>query len=167
MNQTRAAFREVSLQHFKMSLKVFSTSRLDSSWYFVTWMNRFYIEGKGSQVKQTFSFEVSMEMEKTWRKPAKVWKCSDQTAHIIGLAGKLELDWLTGRFLAESKKTTSSAADRPSLALVRSAWILINACDWKQNTMVLQWSDLRRSHTNQLGRENSYLIQLGRCGQWR
>lgn len=41
---------------------------------------------------------------------------------------------LTDRFLAESKKTISSAADRPSLALERSALILINACDWKQNT---------------------------------
>lgn len=46
---------------------------------------------------------------------------------------KRQSDGLTGRFLAESKKTISSADDSPSLALARSALILINACDWKQN----------------------------------
>lgn len=40
---------------------------------------------------------------------------------------------LTDRFLAESRKTTSSADDSPSLAFPRSALMLIKACHRKQN----------------------------------
>lgn len=46
---------------------------------------------------------------------------------------------LTGRFLAESRKTTSSAEDRPSLAWPRTALMLISAWDGgSKNTKILK-----------------------------
>lgn len=74
-------------------------------------------------------------------------------------AGKLSSDWLTGKFLAESRKMISSADDRPSLAWVRLALMLINACEGKRNDsdwLIIGGIDLTPRLTSMVWRLNTW-----------
>lgn len=104
-------------------------------------MNRFYTEANASTSSPDVSFgcfhdnggkkgeTAVVKQHQSGEKPQFVIKTCRVFKTKRVSESKRQSDGLTGRFLAESKKTISSADDSPSLALARSALILINACD--------------------------------------